>query len=214
MELVFAVLNLLGLGGLAMFIIWTFKGLHARIENLTQLANEQKETLEAVRTRATELDQLRKDYRQGLDDFQHLGQRLEERRGQLLAEVEAALQRKDEQLAAAKQLELKDLELKQQSLDMIPQLQERLTETVSLLEQQTRALSSVLGSNAQSLPRPLVPFTLSDIEWLTGMHVSVPWDYAERALWAHRAHRTTILAEQARKAEPNRDSPTEDDEQK
>ena len=45
------------------------KGLKERIDNLTALAKDKKEASEAVRTRATELDELPKDYRQGLEDF-------------------------------------------------------------------------------------------------------------------------------------------------
>lgn len=142
MQLVISVLNLLGLGGLAVFIYLVWKGLRERITNLTVLAEEQKQTLEAVRARATELDQMRKDYKQGLDDYQELGTRLNERHKLLVIELEAAIQRKDEQLACAKQLELKDLELQQQSLALLPELQERLATTAKSLEAQINILSS------------------------------------------------------------------------
>ncbi len=58
MELVFCILNSLGLVGLALFIYWSFKGMKERIDNLKLLAKEQKDTLEAVRDRADEFFRL------------------------------------------------------------------------------------------------------------------------------------------------------------
>jgi hypothetical protein len=147
MQLVISVLNLLGLGGLALFIYFVWKGLRERIANLTALANEQKETLDAVRARATELDQLRKDYRQGLDDFQELGKRIDERRNELVNELETAVQKKDEQLAKTKQLEINQLKLQEDSLALLPQLQDRLTTTLQSLQAQIDILSTLNPSD-------------------------------------------------------------------
>jgi hypothetical protein len=67
-----SVLNLLGLGGLGLFLYYVIRGLKERVANLTDLAEEQKRTLEAVRTRALEIDRLSQDYKQALTDFQDM----------------------------------------------------------------------------------------------------------------------------------------------
>jgi hypothetical protein len=143
MQAAILLLNALGLPVLAVCLFFAWKALNDRITNLTTLAREQKETLEAVRSRATELDQMRKDYKQGLEDFQELGVKLNERRNELVKEYEAALQKKDDQLASAKQLELKELEIQQNSLALLPELQERLATAALSLETQISALASL-----------------------------------------------------------------------
>jgi hypothetical protein len=128
------------------------KGLKQRIENLTLLAKEQKETLEAARTRAAELDQLRKDYRQGLTDYQDLGNKLNELRAEVVQELEQAVKSRDEKLAQTKQREL-------ESLDRIPQLEVQLTETIAELKQQVALVSSASARPTRLLiaPRRLSP---------------------------------------------------------
>jgi DNA repair exonuclease SbcCD ATPase subunit len=135
-----AILSGVNVIGLAVFG-FLVKSLRDRIENLTLLAKEQKETLDAVRTRATELDQLRKDYRQGLEDFQDLGKKLEDRRSQLVTELEQANKAKDDELARMKTLQLEELELKKRSLERIPEIEQRLSETVAELGRQMSLLS-------------------------------------------------------------------------
>lgn len=61
--------NYAGLAGLGYFIYYRDKGLRERINALTQLAKEQKETIEAARERATEFDEMRKKYKEALTDL-------------------------------------------------------------------------------------------------------------------------------------------------
>jgi hypothetical protein len=134
-------LNLLGLGGLGLFIYYVIRGLRERIQALTDLAAEQQKTLEVVRTRALELDQLRKDYRQAVDDFQDLGHKLEERRKAVISDLEAANKQKDDELARLKSLELEEIELKKRSLDKVGELEHTLAATVSELQRQVRIVT-------------------------------------------------------------------------
>lgn len=150
---VFSLLNLLGLGGLAWFIYYVIKGLRERIQALTQLAEEQRHTLDVVRTRAVELDQLRKDYRQALDDFQDIGHKLEERRNAVIRELESANKQKDDELARLKTLELEEIELRKKSYERLPQLEERLSSTVEELQRQIRLVAEGTGTSASSRTR-------------------------------------------------------------
>jgi hypothetical protein len=136
-----SILNLVGLGGLAVFIWYTIKGLRERITNLTELAKEQQETLAAVRSRAEESDRLSKAYKEALLDFQEFGKKLDERRNELVKELEVANQRKDLELARLARLELEEIELKRKSLERLPDLERRLEGIVGDLERQLRILT-------------------------------------------------------------------------
>lgn len=134
-------LNLLGLGGLGVFTYYVIRGLRERIQALTSLAQEQLQTLDVVRTRAVELDQLRKDYRQALDDFQDLGHKLEERRKAVISDLELANKQKDEELARLKSLELEEIELKRKSLEKVGELEITLATTVTELQRQIKIVT-------------------------------------------------------------------------
>ncbi|HTY22241.1 MAG TPA: hypothetical protein VMC85_03870 [Desulfomonilaceae bacterium] len=136
-----SVLDLLGLGGLGLFIYFVVKGMRERIGNLTQLANEQKVTLDAVRERALEMDKLSKDYKQALTDFQDMGKKLDERRNELVKELELAIKRKDDDLERLTKLRLEEIEVQKKSLERIPGLEQLLEQTVSELTRQFRILS-------------------------------------------------------------------------
>jgi hypothetical protein len=84
-------LNLLGYEGLGLFIYYVIRGLKERIGNLTELAKEQKVTLDVVRARALEMDKLSKDYKEALMDFQDIGKKSDERRNKLVKELELAI---------------------------------------------------------------------------------------------------------------------------
>jgi chromosome segregation ATPase len=114
------------------------KGLKERVANLTELAREQRDTLEAVRTRAVKMDKLSKDYKQALLDFQEMGKRLDERRNELVAELELANKRKDQELVRLAHLELGEIELKKKSLERLPDLERKLDDTVKELRRQIR----------------------------------------------------------------------------
>jgi DNA repair exonuclease SbcCD ATPase subunit len=150
-----AIASCLNLLGLIVFGYWV-KGLRQRIENLHLLAREQKETVEVVRMRATELDQLRKDYRQGLDDFKDLGEKMNEIRAEIVKDLERAVKSKDEQLARTKQREL-------DSLDRFPELEKLLAKTIEELQRQISFLVFVTSPESSRMvfgePRP----TLAEI---------------------------------------------------
>jgi hypothetical protein len=177
-------LNLLGLGGLGLFIYYVVKGLRERIQALTDLASEQSKTLDVVRTRALELDQLRKDYKQAVDDFQDIGHKLEERRNAVIRELEAANKQKDDELARLKTLELEEIELKKRSLERVPEIEERLTSTVRELEKQVRIFSE--GSNAsQALVRRFRNLTYDMITYPHHSDLLVDntlWNWASRPI--------------------------------
>jgi hypothetical protein len=117
------------------------KGLRERITNLTELAKEQQETLAAVRNRAEEADRLSKAYKEALLDFQEIGKKLDERRNELVKELEDANQQKDVELARLAHLELEEIELKKRSLERVPDLELRLEALVRDLERQLRILT-------------------------------------------------------------------------
>jgi uncharacterized membrane protein YccC len=129
-------LNLLGLGGMGVFIFYLVKGLMERISSLTLLAEEQKKTLDAVRDRASETDKLSQSYKKALADFQDMGEKIEKRRRELIEEQERAIKRKDDELAKLASLQIQELELKEESLKRIPQLEKQLEEAVLELRKQ------------------------------------------------------------------------------
>jgi predicted nucleic acid-binding Zn-ribbon protein len=150
MEQIILILNSLGLAGLAYFLHSVFSGLKKRIDTLQTTVNEQKETLNAVRERADEFNRLSKGYKQALEDFEAMGQKLETRRKEVVDELEEANQRKDQKLIEFRELEIKEIELKKQSLEAIPGIEARLKEVVSELESRIEILdqpkSHIIGS--------------------------------------------------------------------
>jgi hypothetical protein len=158
-------LNLLGLGGLAIFIIWTIKGLNQRISALTQLAKEQSKTLETVRSRAQEFEKLSEGYKKALLDFEEMGEKIERKRGELVKELEEANKRKDSELIRYKELQLAELSLKEQSLAKVTELEKSLGGAVTELQKQLQILAPgswlSRGSKSQVLSYLL---TFSDFE--------------------------------------------------
>lgn len=99
---IISILNLVGLGGVGVFLYYTFKGLNQRIKTLTEITSEQEKTLSVVRQRADEFEEWRKAYKTLVDDFSDLGRKLDERRKVLLQELEVANAQKTEELAQVK----------------------------------------------------------------------------------------------------------------
>jgi len=141
MELAFTILNSLGLGGVAIYLYFVLNGLKEKINTLQGTINAQKDTLEAVRERADEFNRLSKGYKQALDDFEQMGKKLDQRRQELVKELEEANQRKDEKLIEFRNLELKEIELKQKSLEALPEIESRLAQVVSDLDSKIKILA-------------------------------------------------------------------------
>lgn len=141
LDTVISLLNLVGLGGVGVFLYYLIRGLRERIATLTELTQEQKKTLEAVRGRAEEMDRLSESYKRALIDFEEMGKKIEERRRELIKELEDANQRKDEQLAKLTSLQLEELELQKKSLERLPELEYKLAEAVHDLESQLRIVA-------------------------------------------------------------------------
>jgi len=144
MEIAISILNTLGLGGVAVYIYFVFSGLKDKINTLQGTIDAQKETLEAVRERAEEFNRLSKGYKQALDDFEQMGKKIDERRQELVKELEQANQRKDEKLIEFRKLELQELELKQKSLEALPELEKRLAQVVTELDSKIEILTPSL----------------------------------------------------------------------
>jgi DNA repair exonuclease SbcCD ATPase subunit len=140
MSPVLDLLNLVGLGGVALFLYYLYRGLRERIKALAELAEEQHKTLEAVRTRAEEMDRLSGAYKQAVSDFQEIGEKLDLRRKELIQELEAANERKDSELAKLADLQLQEVELKKKSLERLPELEKNLENAVKALGRQVRIL--------------------------------------------------------------------------
>lgn len=141
MELAISILNTLGLGGVAIYLYFVLTGLKDKINTLQGTIDAQKETLEAVRERAEEFNRLSKGYKQALDDFEHMGKKIDERRQELVKELEQANQRKDEKLIEFRTLELRELDLKQKSLEALPELEKRLAQVVTELDSKIEILT-------------------------------------------------------------------------
>lgn len=122
MQLVFAILNSLGLVGLGAFLWFIWRGLRDRIHTLQELAGEQTRTLTVVRERADEFDRLSQRYKKALSDFDEMGAKTEARRLQLVRELEEANKRKDAEIIALKEGELKKVEKEQESLEKISEI--------------------------------------------------------------------------------------------
>ncbi len=140
---VVSVLNLLGLGGLGVGVYVVFRALQERINALTALAAEQTKTLDAVRARAEESDRLAETYKRAVFDYEELGQKLNERRNELVKELEDASARKDSELARLKEIQIEELDLYRQSVARSPAIEERLSNTVAELQKQLQILAPV-----------------------------------------------------------------------
>lgn len=140
--LILSGLNFLGLGGVAYFLYYLVKGLNQRIATLKDLAVEQAKTLEVVRERATEMGELSKSYKKAFFDHAKMSGKLDERRNELVTELEAANKRKDEELAAYTKVKIEELDLQQQSLKRMPDIQHRLEVVVAELQSQMRILGA------------------------------------------------------------------------
>lgn len=176
LQLLISFLNLLGLGGVGIFLYYLFKGLKERIKTLTELAMEQHKTLEAVRARAEEMDRLKDSYKQALLDFEDMGHKLEQRRNELVKELEAANQRKDEELAKLAHLKLEEIELKKKSLERLPQLEDNLTKAVSDLERQLHIISSAEPYPSQWTSQSILPLLASTSRHSFITPASSKWD--------------------------------------
>lgn len=137
---IITLLNFLGLGGIGLFIYYTFKGLNERITNLSKLAEEQRQTLDVVRERAGEYDKLSKCYKQTLEEFQEMGVKLEKRRKELVVELEEAIDRRDEKLEQV-QIELKQIDLQEKSLNRFSELEEQFQNIIVDLQRQIEIIT-------------------------------------------------------------------------
>lgn len=147
-------LNLMGLGGVAVFLYYLYRGLRERIKALAELAEEQHKTLEAVRTRAEEIDRLSGAYKQAVSDFQEIGEKLDVRRKELIQELEAANERKDGELAKLADLQLQEIELKKKSLERLPELEKNLENALRDLGRQVRIIVPSSETRISWLERP------------------------------------------------------------
>ncbi len=153
MSTVFEILNALGLGGLAVFIFFVFRSLGEKVSALQATVEEQNRTLKAARERAEELDRLRKHYKEAMADFQDLGAKIEQRRKLLISELETESERKDEELAKLKRIELEQIELAKASLEAMPRLRAQLDELLGDMRTQWQVLTAA----TRSLPRSTYP---------------------------------------------------------
>lgn len=133
---IISALNLFGIGGMGLFIYYLIKGLKERINSLSELAEEQQKTLVVVKDRAEETDKLSQYYKKALEDFQDMGQKIEERRKELIREQEDAIRRKDDEIAKLTSLEIQELELKEKSFKKLPELERQLENAVKELKKQ------------------------------------------------------------------------------
>ena len=120
--------NPLGLGGLGVFIYWLVRGLSQRVSALTQLVNDQKDTLKAVRARANEMERLSGAYKKALCDYEKMGQKIDHRRDTLLRELEEDNKHKDE--------EVRRIRTKSHKFDLIQRAEQR-QEPLSCIEKYT-----------------------------------------------------------------------------
>ena len=133
-------LNLLGLGGVGVFIYYLFKGLTQKIKTLTEISEEQEKTLAVVRDRALELEKWREEYKRMVSDFQDIGSKLDQRRNNLVQELEDANRRKDAEVAELKTAQLKEIELRQKSFQRAQELEKELSSAKTELDRQIQIL--------------------------------------------------------------------------
>lgn len=139
MQLVFLILNSLGLVGMGIFLFFVFRALKQEIAALRTLAEEQNQTLDVVRHRAEEFDRLSKGYKQALEDYEAMGKKLEARRTELVTELERANAAKDVAIAATKKQELEQLDSERHALAQLPRLVERIENIHAKLEKGSRS---------------------------------------------------------------------------
>ena len=133
-------LNLLGLGGVGVFLYYLFKGLSEKIKTLTEITKEQEKTLAVVRDRAVELEKWRDEYKRMVSDFQDIGSKLDIRRNALVKELEEANRKKDGELSELKSAQIKEVELRQNSFHKAQELEKELTKTKAELDRQLKIL--------------------------------------------------------------------------
>lgn len=143
MQLVFSILNSLGLLGLAFFLWFIWQGLKDRIKSLRDLTEEQGKTLEAVRERAQEFDRLSQRYKQALADFDDMTTRTEARRKQVVQELEEAVKKKDDEIVALKKAELTKVEKEQESLSKISELADQIEKLQAEMRHQAAMITQL-----------------------------------------------------------------------
>lgn len=158
-----SILNLIGLSGVAFFIYWTYKGLRERIRSLTQLAEEQGMTLNAVRERAAEFDALRKTYREALNDYAEMENKLSKLREKVVLELEGAIQERDSELLNRKQGELKELDQLSNSLNRIPVIENKLNLLVGYLNDQVEIRKVEIDKKEVEMKKVLI-YTIGVLE--------------------------------------------------
>ncbi|SRR6266540_3911289 len=186
LQTIISLLNLLGFGGVGVFLYYLYKGLKDRIDTLTELAQEQKHTLEAVRGRADEMDRLKESYKNIVSDFEEMGDKLKKRRQELVEELESANQRKDRELARLTNLQLEEIEVKRQSLERLPELEGKLTSAVEELGHQLQVVTAGQNtSRERNLLIYLYTNTLLRSTFFPHIDKSQPflirtWDYVDK----------------------------------
>jgi hypothetical protein len=133
-------------------------GLKQRINALTELAEEQRKTLETVRSRAEEYEKLSSGYKKAVSDYHEMGSKLDEKRNQLVKELEAANEQKDQELIRLKQGQLEEIDQKKESLKKISELERTLTDAVAELNKNIRML---LPAETLSLLQEFLSHSLS-----------------------------------------------------
>lgn len=145
MEATYYVSRVLELGGLSVFIGFCFRGLQQQIAALKTTAEMQKETLSAQSQTLTAMDRrIQEEERIGalyrnlinelpkdVDNYKTLIRKLKD---QVIEELQLALERKDEQVAALTRSRLDEIEKQEQVLDQLPALRKDLMETFQALE--------------------------------------------------------------------------------
>jgi hypothetical protein len=136
--------NLLSGGGVILFLWMWIRGLRK------QLAI-QKDTLEAVKTQVSETEKIGKIYRQLFDELPIESEKWKvtilKFKDERIAELEKAIQDKDERLKKTLEIEIEKLEIQQQALEDIPRLREELIEVVNTLQQRLSTVDQLAFSS-------------------------------------------------------------------
>lgn len=140
-------LNLIGLGRVGVFVYFLFKSLHARIDGLHKLADEQATTLDAVRVRAEEMEALSASYKRAVVDQEEMLSIYKAHKNEELQELAQRIEAKDREIASLK------LAMEEGSAQA---LREELRQHLALQDRQVTALRSLLEQVRQP-PAPLVP---------------------------------------------------------
>ncbi|MFZ5891911.1 MAG: hypothetical protein ACOY0T_12725 [Myxococcota bacterium] len=137
--------RLLEMGGLGVFIWFCIRGLQQQITALKATADVQKDTLvaqcktlDAMERRVAEAEKIGALYRglieqlpRDLDNYKAIIHRLKD---QVIEQLEAAVQRKDDELAELTRSRLDEIERQEKVLDELPRLREDLMSTFQALE--------------------------------------------------------------------------------